>query len=298
MVRRGILKDVSSSRIRQCSSAKAASILRRLSEPHRIALRSCLGLARKGLFSLAIHGSVAADWPDRFSDIDVTLAHDASLSREFLHSKLRSLIARIGEPLVEFDAGHVGAPDVRIMYLRCSGWVVKLDIRFVIARAGLILPATSLVLYDPEGRFHSASIAPPPAIAVSLLLTKLTGWLWFGYGRIARGEYFAAARSIDFSREHGLLPLILQRHGLPQDGHRHLEQRLRLPDILALKRTYPRALDHGSLMEALSNLHELIELELRRSRFAGKKGLHQSLDSIWSCIQSSERKRTVRAPFT
>lgn len=240
--------------------------------------------------SLGITGGAAVGLFDEFSDIDLVLAVDSPEGLIEGVDIARDALGSIGTPLVEFPADHLGASNLIVTYLRSGNRIFKADVLVLDISAHPTLPNKFLSIYDPADRFKLArqSIFN---IDQELLLKKLTGWLWFTYTRICRGEFFAAARSLDFSREAALLPLILESHGLPQEGHRRLEMRLPATLLERLRGTYPAKLERSELMGCLRSLHALVDSEMSSRTVAATSRVRQSADEVWACIEASERER-------
>jgi hypothetical protein len=86
---------------------------------------------------------------------------------------------------------------------------------------------------------------------------------------------------------------MLDRMGLPQEGHRRLEQRLPPPIMRALEQTHPSSLTSDAIFAALKALHGLIATELSLAKVASKEQLTASLDQIWKCIAANKAQRTA-----
>jgi hypothetical protein len=204
--------------------------------------------------ALALFGSVARGSADRFSDLDLALWAGPGENPDDLADTAWTVAAGIGRTLVIFRGTHVNRPNLVVAYSELHGTVVKTDID--------VLPADEPPAFDSMlvlfGRPPLPAVAESSAPALADALTKAAGWTWFTYAKIIRGENFAAARSIDFTREHALLPALLWQHHLPQDGHRHLEDRLPEDILFRLRRTYPVALTTGELLRAFHELTEYV----------------------------------------
>jgi hypothetical protein len=103
-------------------------------------------------------------------------------------------------------------------------------------------------------------------------------------------------RALDFSREHALLPIILHRYSLPQDGHRRIEFRLKKLELARLCKTHPTKLGRRELMIALGNLQYEVRRQLRMSTLPDRKNLGAALTAVWRTIQNAERARGAGLP--
>jgi SAM-dependent methyltransferase len=207
-------------------------------------------------WSVAAWGSVARGEADRFSDIDLAVLVGGD--PEAAHERIVERIRGIGREIVAFSGSHVDKPELRVTYLEVDGWPVKIDLELMRADAALLLPDDAVVLHAPRHTFPAGRMAASPAaLDVVGLEQRLCGWIWYTYAKIARGELFQAARSLDFTRENALLPLLLMLRGLPQEGHRRIEQRLPAPLVQQLAETYPARLEAGEIRRALLRLADL-----------------------------------------
>jgi hypothetical protein len=267
------------------SRAERHNFLASVPQPLRNVLQRCLEWAEAdGRLGLVVHGSLIKGGMDEFSDLDFTILSGQQMCMAEMLDSFERLIETLGHPIVRFRADHVGRSDTQIIYLAIDNWVAKLDVRIVYANTPVNLPKEACALLDPEQLTAELREYETDILDTESLFEKLCGWLWFTYSRLERGEFFAAARSIDFSREHALLPIILSRLALPQDGHRRIE--IRLPDLLlqAIERTYPKSLDRYSVFLALAELHDLTISELAKSSVLGQTAILKSMKDMWRII--------------
>lgn len=240
-----------------------------------------------GRISLGIAGGAANGVFDRFSDVDLVLAVDGPDDMSHAIAAAHRIIEALGRELVLFPADHIGASNMIVGYLRRGTDIFKVDILVLDVSSRPALPDKFLSIRDETGRFAGIR-RMQTGVDHLLLLKKLAGWLWFTYSRVARGELLAAARSIDFSREAALLPLLLDRLKLPQEGHRRLEMRLPADLLASLRATYPAPPARQELMASLRALHSLILLEMDARPDPDVAVLRQAIDEIWACIESAE----------
>lgn len=260
----------------------SSQVSERLPSPLRDVYDACVEWASARRFSVAVHGSLTKGGVDRYSDIDLTLATPSSVAPAEAMEDFDRMIAGLGTVMAHFRADHLGANQTLIAYLGIDEWVVKLDVKIVGGGALVDLPPEASIVADAEGAMALARYVEPTQPDLGPLFDKLTGWFWFTYSRLARGEYFAAARSIDFTREHALLPILLSQRGLPQDGHRRIEERL-TPDLLdALRRTHPVAIEPDAIFEALRALHALTVEALEASTLREER--EPALARMWDIV--------------
>lgn len=269
--------------------AKTDEILSVMPQPLRLVASAFMAWAEAdGRLGLAIHGSAIKGGLDEFSDLDFTVHRGSQVSAQEVGKCFETLVGSLGVPLARFFADHLGNSSTQILYFAVDEWVVKLDVAFVESGSHYRLPTESQVLLDPERLLAGMPRRAEEKVESQLLFEKLCGWMWFTYSRIERGELFAAARSIDFSRENALLPIILARLGLPQEGHRRIESRLPPEVLTALHGTYPTQLRRGDLYQALKQLFELVRDELVQSNVTKKDSLLTAALQMWRRIEASE----------
>lgn len=212
--------------------------------------------------AVGVTGSHSKGNPDRYSDFDLLVL--SRVDPEPLRVEFRSdVVSKIGRCLAEFGAKHLGFNSMDVYYIIKDDHVIKIDVSFHSIASGLEVPEETKVLLDPNGLLSLCRKPAQLKVAEDELFEKLLGWAWFTHSRIERGEYFAAARSIDFSRETALLPLLLKRLGLPEEGHRRIESRLPKPEFNRLLATYPAGLTCGELRRAMDRFYELVADEAK-----------------------------------
>ncbi|HVR07116.1 MAG TPA: class I SAM-dependent methyltransferase [Thermoanaerobaculia bacterium] len=245
------------------ATARLLGVLEGLPEAQEV-FRRCLAVLASGSeISLAVAGSLASGAVDELSDLDLIALVDEDRDIRRLQRRLFAEIRQDARPLASFTATHLGRPDLAVEYLAVGQRVVKVDLAVQALAEARPLPVEAVIVHDPVRRFARVPIEPPGAAPdLEEIDEKLVGWLWYSHARIGRGEFFQAARSIDFSREHALLPCLLYLHGLPQDGHRRIEQRLSAVELERLTASYPVALERGELCRALHALADYYQ-ELR-----------------------------------
>jgi len=212
--------------------------------------------------SIGVKGSLASGEVDFLSDIDFVIFSE-SMHLPQISSLLVKQISSIGKILSWFDAVHINKPNLFIFYLKVNDKIIKLDIEILVNTeiVSASLGKNFLILNDERRAFEDQLKSKEDIPSFDLLYQKFSVWLWNIFCRIERGEYFQAARSIDFSREHALLPVIRKNLGLTiMDGHRRIEILFPPSIIDDLELTYPKQLAYIELIKSLFKLIEIFEL--------------------------------------
>ncbi|SMR99749.1 hypothetical protein VIM7927_00980 [Vibrio mangrovi] len=209
--------------------------------------------------SFAVKGSLVSGEVDGLSDIDlyINVADFTQLSA--VQSAFVQHIREYGELLTWFRAEHINMPDLLVFYLKVDGELVKVDAEIIcLQQQNQVLPEKFLSLQENGDIFDEQPKERQQPVDFALIYRKFCAWQWFIYCKIARGELFQAARSIDFSREHALLILIRIHMDLPpMDGHRRIEQLLPDDILQQLSLTYPHHLNKQSMFDCLTQLSEI-----------------------------------------
>ena len=186
--------------------------------------------------SFSLGGSAVTGDLDRWSDLDLKVPGQGRRAVQVIRSTLRPLNAQV---LSHYAGVAVNRPDLQVMYIETQNFVAKIDVDAEFALAGA----------DDAGDW---------------VLTWAPPWIYQISTRIARGEYFAAARAIDQYREDVLIPLIDRRLKLGLTGHRRIESRLPAEELERISRTYPLSASESELTKAWNHLRDVVSNELRR----------------------------------
>lgn len=235
--------------------------------------------------ALLVTGSLVTGEADRYSDLDLIVV---SAMPTVCAATVVAAIESCGEVLASFTTDHLAEHLSSVYYVEVEKFLVKLDVVYRDNSRPFEIPWPSAILSGSQSDLFDAKagrIFGVPEKDLDLATTKLGAWLWFTYSRAARGEYFAAARSIDFSRENALLPLILDRLQLPQDGHRRLETRLPGQVYRALEATHPAQLSFPCIFKSLSAMYTLFMDELDLSSLSRKSEIASCAERIWRLVQ-------------
>lgn len=212
------------------------------------AFEVCLGVLAMPGRAVAVTGSVARGSVDRYSDLDLVVVVAPGEDHAVVAGDVEGALAGLGEPLAGFRATHLGRPGLVVAYVELDGRVVKVDVDVRPATATVDAPEAVTV----HGESRTTTTEGPD---LDDLLVRAAGWTWFTHAKIMRGEYLTAARAIDFTREHALLPMLLHLLGLPQDGHRHVEARLPADELRRLYASHPARLERAELERAFDALN-------------------------------------------
>ncbi|OOG43456.1 hypothetical protein [Rhodanobacter sp. C05] len=243
-----------------------------------------VGVKAYGSSTLLVTGSVVAGGVDQYSDLDLIVVSE---SPSDCATTVRAAIEEAGELISCFTTDHLVTHQSSIYYIAVERSLVKLDIVYEDSTKSFEIPATAEIVSGDihnleRATFHSNAGLPESALELSA--AKLAAWLWFTYARAARGEFFAAARSIDFSRENALLPLMLHRLRLPQDGHRKLESRLPKSLLHDLALTHPSDLNFESIFDALVAMRSIFMKELSLSSLPLKNEISETANKVWDLV--------------
>ena len=211
--------------------------------------------SRSGEHGLGLKGSLKTGEVDVYSDIDFALAvPDASRLAE-ARDWVREVVCSAGRPLATFPATHLGMENLLIFFLETGGAVVKVDVG-VLTREELLTGPDALILHDPGGLLSVPRDAGPsgPPRDFSDLHQKFSGWVWYTYTKIGRGELLEAVDSLSTMRSWALLPCLQLAEGLPVEGYRRLEQRLPAGSLASLRRTFPASLERAELLRCLEEM--------------------------------------------
>jgi hypothetical protein len=186
-------------------------------------------LTRKVSIGLAMTGSLTKGTADQYSDLDFQVVIPLETSLAEARSWVMDCVSSAGQLLASFPATHLGLPNLLIFFLQVESQVVKVDVHVLTIDEFRSLPQ-AVVLYDPAGqlmdsslRGESASSQLPFTPNFADLYQRFSGWTWYTYTKLARGEYLEATDALDTMRSQALLPCLQFIERLPFEGYRHLE---------------------------------------------------------------------------
>ncbi|MFD8723167.1 hypothetical protein ACFV2H_35660 [Streptomyces sp. NPDC059629] len=224
-------------------------------DPGLLGLLDAMAVSLRGLgTALAVRGGLARGRVDSYSDLDLVLYVAPEADRAAVGAAVGEHVARWGRLLTMFPADHVGLPHLFVFLVAREGAVLKLDVAVEFGPGNAGRTASEVEIWRERRR-----IAPNPDVAASPVrefdpgraLDRAVGWAWYTHTKLCRGELLEAERTVAFLRALVVVPLLLHRHGLPQEDFRWLEQRLPGPVLDALRSTYPVGTTRGAIADAL-----------------------------------------------
>lgn len=207
----------------------------------------------------AVKGSLVTGEVDGLSDLDLYINVADASQLPAVQSAFVKHIQAFGKLLTWFRAEHINMPNLLVFYLEVDGELVKVDAEIIcLQQQSQALPEKFLIIQEHSDIFDEQPKEQHQSADLALIHRKFCAWQWFIYCKIARGELFQAARSIDFSRENALLVLIRAQFDLPvMDGHRRIEQLLPDDVLERLTLTYPQRLDKQAMLDCLAQLSDI-----------------------------------------
>lgn len=244
-------------------------------------------LAAHSRCSIALGGGLLRAPPDDYSDIDLVAVFQPPVGPEEAMEQTAAAVAGAGSLLARFTASHLGHANLLVSFLMVERSVVKVDVLVLTGRARA--PTSAVALHDPFDAIEPAQAETPDeqlrAISreVDEAAQRFTGWTWYTYTKIRRGELFEAYNSLEVMRRLAYVPcLLLSEHGR-HEHLRRIEQKLDGPALAALAATYPSDLSADMLLTCLLRLAAAFtDLEAFLERHApGRLGsLQRVLDAI------------------
>lgn len=252
-------------------------------------------LTRNLGIGLAMTGSLTKGTADQYSDLDFQVVVSAETSLAEAKSWVIDGVSSAGQLLASFPATHLGLPNLLIFFLQVESQVVKIDVHVLTIDEFRSLPQ-AVVLYDPAGQLMGSSLRGEPASSqlpftpnFADLSQRFSGWTWYTYTKLARGEYLEAADALDTMRSQALLPCLQFIERLPFEGYRHLEARLSEDFLLAFRQTYPSHFQRDEILRALKDLVRIFsQLQPLIIERLGQDYRQADLQRIFSAIEQME----------
>lgn len=252
-------------------------------------------LTRNLSIGLAMTGSLTKGTADQYSDLDFQVVVSAETSLAEAKSWVIDGVSSAGQLLASFPATHLGLPNLLIFFLQVESQVVKIDVHVLTIDEFRSLPQ-AVVLYDPAGQLMGSSLKGGLASSqlpftpnFADLYQRFSGWTWYTYTKLARGEYLEAADALDTMRLQALLPCLQFIERLPFEGYRRLETRLSEDFLLALRQTYPSHFQRDEILRALKDLVRIFsQLQPRIIERLGQDYRQADLQRIFSALEQME----------
>jgi hypothetical protein len=217
-------------------------------------------LTRKISIGLAMTGSLTKGTADHYSDLDFEVVIPSETSLAEAKSWVIECVSSAGQLLASFPATHLGLPNLLIFFLQVESQIVKVDVHVFPIDEFRSFPQP-VILFDPEDQFAGSPLKGEPEASqlaftpnFADLYQKFSGWTWYTYTKLARGEYLETVDALDVMRSQALLPCLQFIEHLPFEGYRRLETRLSEDFLLALRQTYPSQLQRDEILRALKDL--------------------------------------------
>lgn len=244
--------------------------------------------------ALVLKGSLKNGNVDRFSDIDFALVMETDDQVAAHRDWVRGMVSSAGRLLVHFPATHLGMQNLLVSFLEVDGVIVKVDVE-ILSRDEFRSSPSGLVLHDPHGTLAALRQGAENGTAAwspeefADLHQKFSGWIWYTYTKIARGELLEAIDSLGVMRSRALLPCLQLVTDLPLEGYRRLEERLAPEALAALRRTYPANHHREAILDALMEMVACFSaLQPQVAQRLGKPHQAGDLNAIVAAVRRSE----------
>lgn len=218
--------------------------------------QSVVGLAIGGSW---IHGEI-----DRFSDLDLVLITNKSVSDH--HENMLVYARKLGNLLNAFTGEHVG--EKRLLICLYEDPLLHVDIKFVTLEELPVRVENPVVVFEREGKVSnklSENQAIWPPLDCQWIEDRFWTWIHYISLKIGRGEYFEALDAVTFLRAKVISPLMqIKNHQLPR-GLRKVEQTFAGEDLRKLIATVP-AYNAQSIIGAVETTIQVYQ-ELRHVVF-------------------------------
>lgn len=250
--------------------------------------------------AIGASGSLALGNVDEWSDLDLEVVGRPGVELEELTDWTVSAVRGVAPLLAHFPASHIGLDQIFVFFFLVGDTLVKADV-FVAELDEFLDLKETRVLVDPGGFVAAARERREAGEGSSDdpdfddLHQKFTGWIWYTYSKIARGELFEALDSLGVMRAKALLPFLQLVSGLPFEGSRRLEQRLSPERLRALDETVPRGLAPAELYRALMRMADLFaELQPAAAERLGRDHRGARLEEMRRHVQEVHRRALAR----
>ena len=200
--------------------------------------------------ALAAGGSWIDQQIDRFSDIDLVIAHQ---SPQLSVEQRKKLAESAGELLSAFTGEHVGEP--RLLICLYDNPLIHVDLKFVQLQDMTHRVEDPVVLWERENVLTdilSSSTAIFPHPDFQWIEDRFWVWIHYGATKIGRGELFEVITFISFLQQTVLGPLALMNNGYLPKSVRKLEMYLPEKDLVSMLKTNT-SYDRQTCLNAIKN---------------------------------------------
>ncbi|WP_337042661.1 nucleotidyltransferase domain-containing protein [Emticicia sp. 17c] len=201
------------------------------------------------MLGLAVAGSWISKETDEFSDLDLVLVSEKSISHD--PKQMKAIAAQLGSLLAAFTGEHVGEP--RVLICLYDEPLLHVDLKFLQPHEFYERVEDPIIVWERNQTLSNIiaqtdSAWPYP----DYQWIEDRFWVWIHYAalKIGRGELFEAYDFLAFLRMMVLGPLLLIKNGQQPRGVRKLETKLSEADLKAINKT-AASLEKAALLQAL-----------------------------------------------
>ncbi|MDJ0841107.1 MAG: nucleotidyltransferase domain-containing protein [Acidobacteriota bacterium] len=246
--------------------------------------------------AVGVKGSLIKSTTDRYSDLDLCVVVPQAEQFDDAREKVSQQLTEIGWVLANFPATHIGMPNLLINFIELDGEIVKLDVEIkllsqVPTRADMsVIHDPGDILRDLPGDQPSGPFGSPEEF--SDIYRKFSGWIWYTYTKIARGELLEAFDSLNMMRGWALLPCFQIAENIPREGYRYVEKRLSTESLEKLRATYPQGLERADLLLTLKRMSTtFLDLQPTVAQRLGRDFFEAEPTAILKAIDTEEEQR-------
>jgi len=206
---------------------------------------------------MAVGGSFAAGFADKYSDVDLWIAvTDETLP--VVRDRARAIADDCGDVVAAFTAEHIGDQDHLVVLYDD---LIHVDFQYVeiSALGGKVHGRPAVVVWEREGavsrQLPGKALESDVAEDLAWLEERVWTWLWYTQSKLLRGEIYEALSGIGSIREMVLFRLVAIGSGIDPVGSRRIEASLGDHEA-AVASTVP-TLDRESLATATRALADI-----------------------------------------
>ncbi len=191
------------------------------------------------IVGLCVGGSWLANEVDEFSDLDLVVVSNVSISQS--RDEMKQIASRLGTLVAGFTGEHVGEP--RVLICLYDNPVLHVDLKFVQLHEFNVRAENPVVVWERDHavtKVIQSTTAQWPSPDFQWIEDRFWVWIHYGATKLARGEYFEVVEFLSFLRITVLGPLLHMKYNSKPRGVRKMEMTLKNDDLEKLKKTYPR----------------------------------------------------------